>query len=220
MHRYIKICCIVILIWATACKKNNDAAKVSLPYFISAELEPIWLNNPDKDTHKIGDFFFTDQDGQTISRKTVEDKMYVANFFFTICPGICPIMTDNMYRIQEEIKNRNDILLLSHTVTPWIDNVERLKAYANEKKVNSNIWHLLTGAEEEIYEIARDSYFADKEIGHKTDEDDFLHTENFILVDKDQRVRGIYNGTIDSDIKRLLEDVEILTLEYKSLITY
>jgi len=213
IKRITKACYILLIFSVFACKKSNHSDNVSLPYFTSKDLEPLWLDHQDKAIHKIEDFSFMDQNGQTVTRKTVDNKIYVANFFFTICPGICPIMTDNMYKIQEKIKSRDDILLLSHTVTPWIDTVERLKAYSKEKKVNSKIWHLLTGPEEEIYSLARDSYFADKEIGHKTEEDDFLHTENFILVDKKQRVRGVYNGTIDSDIRRLLEDIEMLTNE-------
>lgn len=194
------------------CKKTKSVDSSSLPYFKTAEFTPEWVE-PDNSIHTIGSFSFTNQNGESITQATTNGNIYIANFFFTICPGICPVMTDNMFRIQEEFKSTRDFLLLSHTVTPWIDTVEKLKAYSKEKKVDAKKWHLLTGPEDEIYNLARVSYFADKEIGHKAENEDFLHTENFILVDKKRRIRGIYNGTITSDIDRLIEDVNILIKE-------
>lgn len=196
-----------------ACANRSESGALeSLPYFTTADFTPEWIENP-TDIHTIAPFRFTNQNGFLVNNETVKNKIYVANFFFTICPGICPVMTENMLLIQEKFKSNDNILLVSHTVTPWIDNVERLKAYAIENKVDDDKWHLLTGEQDEIYTLAKQSYFADKQIGHKTEEDDFLHTENFILVDKKQRIRGIYNGTKTFDINRLIEDVRILTNE-------
>jgi len=203
----------IICLIGLSCKNSKSSSENHLPYFNSPAFTPEWENEISDSYHSIGKFSFTNQNGETVDINTVANKIYIANFFFTICPGICPVMTDNMYRIQEEFKSNSDFLLLSHTVTPWIDTVERLKAYADEKKVNSKKWYLLTGPEDEIYNLARASYFADKEIGHKSEEEDFLHTENFILVDKNQRIRGVYNGTITSDITRLIQDVRILMME-------
>jgi protein SCO1/2 len=166
-----------------------------------------------KKHHVIADFSLTSQNGENITQKDYQNKIYVADFFFTTCPSICPIMTDNMAVIQQEILNDNDVLLLSHSVTPQIDSVSQLKKYALEKGVNEKKWNLVTGDKKQIYELARKSYFA-----VKTDGDggpyDMIHTENFILVDKEKRIRGFYDGTNDKEIQKLLKDINILKAEY------
>ncbi|MCX7548967.1 SCO family protein [Xanthomarina sp. F1114] len=167
-----------------------------------------------KKYHKIADFSLTNQNGKTITQDNYKDKIYVADFFFTTCQTICPIMTDHMVLIQKEIKDDADVMLLSHTVTPDIDTVEQLKKYALEKGVIDSKWNLVTGDKKEIYNLARKSYLAVKDDG-TGDEYDMIHTENFMLIDKKRQIRGYYDGTNPEDISRLLEEIEILKQEYK-----
>lgn len=163
--------------------------------------------------HTIADFSLTNQNGETVTQADYEDKIYVADFFFTTCPTICPIMTKNMAGLQEKIKDDPEVLLLSHSVTPQIDSVPQLKKYALEKGVIDAKWNLVTGDKKHIYELARKSYLA-----AKTDGDggpfDMIHTENFILVDKEKRIRGFYDGTQKTDMEKLLEDLNILKESY------
>ncbi len=163
--------------------------------------------------HKIADFNLLNQNGETITQDTYKDKIYVADFFFTTCITICPIMTGHMLEIQERLKDDPEVLLLSHTVIPVADSVPQLKKYALEKGVNDAKWNLVTGDKKQIYELARKSYLATK-----TDGDggpyDMIHTENFILVDKEKRIRGFYDGTNAEAIDDLLNDIEILKAEY------
>ncbi|MBQ4913615.1 SCO family protein [Maribacter sp. MMG018] len=162
--------------------------------------------------HTIADFSLTNQNGKTITQADYEGKIYIADFFFTTCPTICPIMTKNMASIQDKVGD--DVLLLSHSVTPQIDSVAQLKKYALEKGVDDTKWNLVTGDKKQIYELARKSYLA-----VKTDGDggpfDMIHTENFILVDKEKRIRGFYDGTKEEEIQKLLSDLEILKASYK-----
>jgi len=167
-----------------------------------------------KKYHKIADFSLINQNGETITQDSYKDKIYVADFFFTTCQTICPIMTDHMVLIQKEITNDADIMLLSHTVTPEIDSVAQLKKYALKKGVVDTKWNLVTGDKKQIYSLARKSYLAVKTAG-TGDEYDMIHTENFMLIDKKRQIRGFYDGTNSDDISRLLEDIEILKEEYK-----
>ena len=164
--------------------------------------------------HKISDFELTNQNGQKITQEFYSNKIYVADFFFTTCQDICPIMTKNMYKLQEELKNDNDILFLSHTVIPDIDTVQQLKKYSIENKVNDLKWNLVTGDKKQIYDLARKSYLAveDTEYG----EFDMIHTENFMLIDKKRQIRGFYDGTNGLEIEKLLKDIEILKQSYKN----
>ncbi len=164
-----------------------------------------------KKYHTIANFSLTNQNGKTITEKDYEGKIYVADFFFTTCQTICPIMTDHMVEIQKELKDDPNVLLLSHTVTPNIDSVAQLKKYALEKGVNDAKWNLVTGEKEAIYNLARKSYLAAKDVPYS--EFDLIHTENFILVDKKRRIRGFYDGTNAEDIAKLLEDIAVLKLE-------
>lgn len=158
--------------------------------------------------HKISDFKLINQNGEEITQEFYKNKIYVADFFFTTCQDICPIMTKNMYRLQEELKEDNDILFLSHTVIPEIDTVQQLKKYAVDNKIDESKWNLVTGDKKQIYELARKSYLAveDAEFG----EYDMIHTENFMLIDKKRQIRGFYDGTNDLEIDRLISDIEIL----------
>ena len=162
--------------------------------------------------HTIADFSFVNQNGKTITQKDYEGKIYVADFFFTTCPTICPIMKDNMVILQNAIKDMDDVKLLSHTVMPHIDSVPVLKAYAVEKGVMDDKWNLVTGDVKDIFFIARKSYLAVKT---ETEGEmyDMVHTENFVLVDQKRRVRGFYDGTNLEEINRLIEDIKFLSNE-------
>ena len=162
--------------------------------------------------HKISDFKLTNQNGKEITQANYKDKIYVADFFFTTCQDICPVMTKNMYQLQEELKNDNQILLLSHTVIPEVDTVEQLKEYAIENNVDDSKWNLVTGDKKQIYELARKSYLAVEDSNFN--EYDMIHTENFMLIDKEKQIRGFYDGTNSEDINRLLKDIEILKQSY------
>ena len=164
--------------------------------------------------HTIADFAFTNQNGKTITQKDYEGKIYVADFFFTTCPTICPIMTTNMVWLQDQIKNNPKVMLLSHSVTPDIDSVPVLKKYALDKGVIDSKWNLVTGDKKDIYYIARKSYLAVK-TGKPEELYDMVHTENFVLVDAKRRVRGFYDGTKMEDVKRLLEDINWLSQNEK-----
>ncbi|GAA3558702.1 SCO family protein [Snuella lapsa] len=165
-----------------------------------------------KKYHKIADFSLTDQNGKTVNQETYKDKIYVADFFFTTCQTICPIMTNHMVEIQKKILNDDEVMLLSHTVTPEIDNVTQLKKYATQKGIDDTKWHLVTGDKKQIYELARKSYLAVKDQGNG-DAYDMIHTENFMLIDKKRQIRGFYDGTNPEDIDRLLNDISILKKE-------
>lgn len=164
--------------------------------------------------HKIADFSLTNQNGKTITQADYKDKIYVADFFFTTCQTICPIMTDNMEKIQKEIMNDDEVMLLSHSVTPDIDTVEQLKKYAIKKGVNDKKWNLVTGDKGEIYRLARKSYLAVKDDG-LPDDYGMVHTENFMLIDKKGQIRGYYDGTKTEDITTLLKDIKKLKKEYE-----
>ena len=154
----------------------------------------------------------TNQNGEEITQANYKDKIYVADFFFTTCQDICPIMTKNMNQLQEELKNEDEILLLSHSVMPEVDTVEQLKEYAIENNVNDSKWNLVTGDKKQIYELASKSYLAVEDSNFN--EFDMIHTENFMLIDKEKQIRGFYDGTNSEDINRLLKDIEILKQSY------
>ena len=158
--------------------------------------------------HTISDFSLINQNGDTITQDFYNDKIYIADFFFTTCQSICPIMTKNMKEIQDKLINDKEILLLSHSVTPEIDSVQQLKKYGIENNINENKWNLVTGDKKQIYDLARKSYLAveDSEFGNF----DMIHTENFMLIDKQRQIRGFYDGTDKNEIIRLLSDIEIL----------
>ncbi|MFT4697938.1 MAG: protein SCO1/2 [Flavobacteriaceae bacterium] len=187
-----------------------DPKKV-LPVFqpnkVNAELVDSTIQHVKK-YHTISDFSLTNQNGENITQKNYENKIYVADFFFTTCQTICPVMTGNMALIQKKIKNDTTIMLLSHSVTPEIDTVAQLKRYAIEKGVDGAKWNLVTGDKKQIYDLARKSYLAAKDVPYNPY--DLIHTENFILIDIKKRIRGFYDGTKNEDIEQLLIDIEIL----------
>ncbi len=166
-----------------------------------------------KKYHTIADFKLINQNGEIITQDSYKDKIYVADFFFTTCQTICPIMTDQMHRIQEEIANDDDVMLLSHSVTPEIDSVAQLKRYAIEKGINDAKWNLVTGDRKQIYDLARKSYLVVKD--DNSEDYGMVHTENFALIDKDKQIRGIYNGISPTSVDSLLQDIKRLKKEYQ-----
>lgn len=197
----------------------------TLPIFTPRDVNPQLVDTTIQHVgynHTIADFKFTNQNGKTITQEDYKNKIYVADFFFTTCPTICPIMADNMVWLQDKIKNMPDVLILSHSVTPDIDSVPVLKKYALEKGVLDNKWNLVTGNKKDIYYIARKSYLA-VETGKPEELYDMVHTENIVLVDKRGRIRGFYDGTnLDKptedgtkNVSQLLEDIKWLSIKEK-----
>ena len=216
---------LIFIVLFTSCEKkikkeNIKVTEISrvefLPYYNEESFTPIWLTpntEEEKRFHKIPDFNLMNQLGDTISQKTFEEKIYVTDFFFTTCPGICPKMTGNMEKIQEEFVNDSDILLLSHSVMPTTDSIPILKEYAKNNNVIDNKWHLVTGDKKDIYDLGRNHYFVENDLGEVKDINDFLHTENFLLIDKKKHIRGIYNGLNRASIAQLIIDIKTLQKE-------
>ena len=202
-------------------KKDSSSQKIAteqekLPFFNQPDWTPEWIEPGDpayKKIHQIPSFSLVNQEGITITEKDVEGKIYVANFFFTTCRNICTKMTTNMHLIQEAFADDEQIYLISHSVTPESDSVPKLKKYALENKIRSDKWSLLTGDKSSIYRLAKQEYFAGDTIGFYQTGNEFLHTENFILIDKNRRIRGVYNGTLLVEIERIKEDIAILKRE-------
>lgn len=192
--------------------KPEKKLPIFQPDMVNVELVDTTVQHVRK-YHTIGDFKLINQNGDTITQDFYKDKIYVADFFFTTCLTICPVMTDHMLKIQEKLKDDPEVLLLSHTVFPTADSVPVLKKYAEEKGVNDEKWNLVTGDKKHIYELARKSYLASKSDGDGGPYD-MIHTENFVLVDKEKRIRGFYDGTSPEAIEELIEDIKILKAEY------
>lgn len=183
------------------------------PTMVSTELVDSTIQYQKK-YHKIADFSLINQNGKIITQNYYKNKIYIADFFFTTCQTICPIMTDHMVQIQKEILDDDDVMLLSHSVTPEIDTIAQLKRYALKKGVIDTKWNLVTGDKKQIYQLARKSYLAVKDNGDGGPFD-MVHTENFMLIDKKRQIRGFYDGTNPEDINRLLSDIKILKKEYQ-----
>ncbi len=192
--------------------KVDPKLPVYQPDMVTADLVDSTVQHVRK-FHKVKDFELVNQNGDTITQKDFDNYIYVTDFFFTTCQTICPVMTDNMKVLQEEFLNDDEIKLLSHTVTPEIDTVEKLRAHADEMELVDGKWHMVTGDKKLIYDLARKEYLASKSSGDGGPYD-LVHTENFVLVDKEKRIRGFYDGTNDDEIKKLIKDVAILKKEY------
>ncbi|PCJ80806.1 MAG: SCO family protein [Flavobacteriales bacterium] len=162
--------------------------------------------------HTIPEFEFVNQYGEKVSHKDFEGKIYVTDFFFTTCKSICPIMSNHMSRVQDSLVNMKDVLFLSHTVDPEYDSVHVLLDYAQTMGAEKGTWHFVTGEKKELYNIARKGYFITAMEGDGGPED-FIHSEKFVLIDKQGRIRGYYDGTDEEDIDRLLDEVKVLKFE-------
>lgn len=184
--------------------------RIYQPSDVAPELVDTTLQHVKK-YHEIADFALINQEGDIVTQDTFKDRIYVADFFFTTCATICPIMTEHMGQIQDKIKDDPRVLLLSHTVTPEIDTVAQLKKYALSKGVIPGKWHLVTGDKKEIYDLARKSYLVAKDQPYSPY--DLVHTENFVLIDPQRRIRGFYDGTDPRAIETLIDDIAILKKE-------
>ncbi len=193
------------LLFVISCSSKDR----QVPFYNTPDLSPVWSISEGESVHRIADFQFTNQDSAAFGSKDLDGKIYITNFFFTSCPSICPKMTTNLTTVAQRFKEDNEISLISFSVTPDMDSVPRLKEYHIGKNLTQN-WNLLTGNQADIYRISRESFFVEEEIGFSRDSSDFLHTERCILVDRNKRIRGIYNATIALDMERLIEDVEWL----------
>ncbi len=210
----LSIFLLIIIVFPGCNSKPKQTSRVDLlPYYEEATFTPKWFDS-DLDVpsgfHQIPSFTLKNQQGETITEKDVYGKIFVVNFFFTTCPGICPKMTSNMAIVQDEFVDDPDVLLLSHSVTPEFDSVAILREYANMKEVIDDKWHLLTGKREHIYDLGRNHYFVEEDLGLKKDPNDFIHTENFVLIDQNRHIRGIYNGLSKTAVQQLITDLKSL----------
>ena len=189
--------------------------KDRLPVYNPVDVNPRLVDDSVKHisrNHRISDFNLINQNGEAITKEDFEGKIYVADFFFTRCQTICPIMAVNMKDLQEEFKSDPDLKFLSHSVTPVIDSVPVLRAYADKNEAIDGKWEITTGDKRHIYELARKSYFAVLDEGDGGDQD-FIHTEQFILVDQEGQIRGFYDGTEKEEMQRIIDDISILKRE-------
>ena len=191
-----------------------ESSNIDLPIIGPSDFKDELVDNKvnKEQSHFVSDFELINQNGDTITNKDYEDKIYVVDFFFTRCGSICPIMTNNMKKIQDKFLENDNLMLLSISVTPNIDNVATLKKYAKSKGVINSKWNIATGNKKHIYELARKSYFAVLKKGDGGLQD-FIHTPNFILIDKKKQIRGIYDGTDDTEIKRVIKDIKTLQIK-------
>ncbi len=206
---------IICLLACDATEQNQSRVDI-LPYYNEATFTPHWIDLSDEilDTfHRISPFTLSNQEGEIVTEKSFEDKIYVVDFFFTTCPGICPQMTANMMDLQEAFLEDDEVLLMSHSVTPDRDSVSVLKKYGEKKGILSHKWHLVTGEKIDIYKLGRKDYFVEEDLGLEKNLNEFLHTENFVLIDKRRHIRGIYNGLKQTAINQLIADIQTLKME-------
>jgi protein SCO1/2 len=200
---------IVGLAFLYSCKTENKETTSSM---LLPVLGPKKLNNNDTIYHTIAPFTFINQFGDTITESITKDKYYVANFFFATCQSICPRMNTQLGRVQESFKNDNEVIFLSHTVNPMNDTVEVLSEYALKYGAIKNKWHLLTGEKSKIYDIGKNSYLINA-VEDDGSEEGFIHSEFLLLIDKQKRIRGTYDGTDSIMVNKLIEDIKILKTE-------
>lgn len=166
-----------------------------------------WIK-PNNTISVVQPFAFTNQDGKTVTQQDVAGKVYLVEYFFTTCKGICPIMNTNMLKVYEQYKNEPDFLILSHTSQPEVDSVPRLKAYADSLGVNTAKWIFLTGRKDSLYYMARNSYTIDDPVNNlKSLDDDFLHTQFWALVDREGKVKKVYDALEESEIRALTKQI-------------
>jgi protein SCO1/2 len=203
-------------LWFISCARKKSITP-NLPYYNEPGFTPVFLENKlvvkEKISHTISDFSFLNEDSVLIDQTSIEGKIHVADFIFTSCGSICPSMTKHMKILSDSLSNDKDLVLLSYSVTPWIDKPYVLKKYKEKNDIHNPAWHFLTGNKTDIYKLARQSYFAEEDIGFSKDSTEFLHTEHFVLVDKTKRIRGIYNGTLLLEMYQLIDDIKNLEEE-------
>ena len=195
------------------CVAQGTFAIEHLPFYNSKTFTPHWLEPKSEalnDFHSIPNFSFMNQFGEQVTQADLENKIYVASFFFTTCPGICPAIKSKLEAVHQAYKNESNVKILSHSIRPQHDTVEVLKNYAKRNAIEGDSWLLLTGDHDEIYTLAKTAYFASEDLGEIQNTDEFLHTENLLLIDGNRHIRGIYNGLSTSSVKHLIKDIELL----------
>ncbi len=192
--------------------RSEKPAKI-LPYYGPIGKDSVAKDSTSADYYKIPDFSFLDQDSQVVNKAGLRGKIFISDFFFTTCQGICPAMTHQMDRLAKAYQDDNEIWFLSHTVNPEYDTVGVLRSYAESKGVSNSNWRFLTGTKKALYKMAREGYFIDYNQGKGRDEN-FVHTENFVLVDKEGHIRGYYDGTDSTSINDLMKDIKLLKAQY------
>lgn len=206
MRKLINILLVALLmVGAVSCNKKEEEKK--LPVLGRHE-----YTETDTIYHTIADFEFVNQDSAIVTNETFEGKIYVADFFFTSCPTICPVMKTQMLRVYDSLQNEEDLLILSHTIDPKHDTVAVLREFADRLGVEGDKWHFVTGEKEDIYKIGQTSYMVSA-VEDPTEPGGFIHSGAFILVDREQRVRGLYDGTKPDQVDRLMGDINILLKE-------
>jgi protein SCO1/2 len=206
LKRGIELFCLFCFV---SCSNGPD----TLPYYNTPDFTPIWNAGDPESIHRIAAFEFIDQNKGIITNESIDGKIAIVNFFFTTCTSICPNMMENLKKVNNTFRKDDQIVILSHTVMPWVDSVPQLMNYAARNGINNPQWHLLTGDKSQIYTLARKSYFAEEELGFAKDSTEFLHTEYVLLLDKKEHIRGIYKGTLSLEMLRLIEDVRLLKKE-------
>ncbi len=194
----------------------SAATPIPLPFYATADFTAEWIDadSPRLQTlHRIAPFALRNQQGQTITNQSLHGQIYVANFFFSSCQAICPKMLANLRRVQSAFQDVPDVVLVSHSVMPNVDSVDVLREYATENGVRAGKWHLLTGEKSAIYDLARRSYFAERQEGVGKADNEFLHTETMLLIDRAGHIRGVYNATLPLDADRVIEDIQRLRQE-------
>lgn len=206
-----------ILVFGVLIAYNIIKPEDALPVYQPKDINPALVDDGVKNRtdHRVADFELINQLGDTVTGADAEGKIRIVDFFFTRCTTICPVMNENMARVQQHFKDDDDILLMSHSVTPEMDGVEELSAYAERFGAISERWWLMTGPKADIYDLARKSYFAVLDEGDGGMQD-FIHTENVVLVDPLGRLRGYYDGTSTKEMNRLIADVALLKGEFSA----
>lgn len=196
---------VISSLFIVACSVKKE--EKPLPYFGERNIQ-----GTDTVYHTIAPFQFIDQDSNIVTNETFKNKIYIADFFFTSCRTICPKMKTQLVRVYDSLQNDADVLILSHTIDPEYDTVALLHDYANRLDVKTDKWHFVTGVKDSIYKIAQTSYFATA-MEDATEPDGFIHSGAFLLIDKQQHIRGKYDGTVEADVNRMLEDIKKLKRE-------
>jgi protein SCO1 len=205
----------LLIFMVTGCNEMNSNEK--LPYLGRKEIMPVQEDSGiryDTIYHTIADYSFVNQDSNQVTHATFRDHIYVADFFFTTCPTICPVMKAQMLRVYETFKSEEKVMFLSHTIDPDYDTVALLHNFADRLGVSSKKWHFVTGPKEDIYEIGQNSYMVTA-MEDKNEPGGYIHSGAFILVDKERHIRGIYDGTDENEVNRLMKDMTRLLREYE-----
>lgn len=205
-----------VLLWQGTRHARSAPAAATLPFYSDPDFTAEWISADSeryRAIHRIAPFSLRNQLGEVVSNDTLRGKIYVANFFFSSCQAICPKMVKNLRNIQSTFQDDADVMLVSHSVMPGTDSPDVLRAYAAANGISANKWHLLTGDKDAIYDLARRSYFAEKRLGINKQSGEFLHTENMLLIDRQGRIRGVYNATLPLDAERVIADIRQLKAE-------